>query len=172
MSEQTHSSNDKPPGRLARWLSSIIQTSTGNVLKAIGVLFALGSMLFTIVYSIDRRVESRINDPVFIQKLAANLRPSAIFDASDSILADMGAMQYIEQIDVEPADDGAFTIAVSPTDFLGVQPILESIDGNFVISAKRGPRFDWIFELRGVQAIVTEGSAIPETYRFRIELIR
>lgn len=120
-------------------------------------------------------VEDRIKEPEFISKVAEEIRKStAIFDQNESILIDDGAMKYIESIEVRIGDGNEpDRIVVSPNLHLQVAPLLESLDVDFYIEAKRGEKFDWVYTLGSIQRMVLESSADPPAQkRFRLEIIR
>ena len=51
--------------------------------------------------SIDKKIEEKIRDPNFVKQLADEVRlPFVIFDENNKILADYGAYQYLNRIDV------------------------------------------------------------------------
>jgi hypothetical protein len=79
-----------------------------------------------------------------------------IFDQNETVLTDGGAMQYIDEIKVSgeivtlsfgevkrPKE-----IVISPKKFLTPEPSLQSFDESYEINAKRGRKFDVIYELR------------------------
>jgi hypothetical protein len=121
---------------------------------------------------LDARIESRIEDADFLQKLARHVRPSLVFDDKGSIIADIGAAQYIEEMGVSKGPRNTLEIVVSPREFLGIEPVLEPLDDRYAIRAERGTKYDWVFTLQGIDAIVAEGSGKPTRQRFRLELIR
>ena len=50
---------------------------------------------------IEKKIDNKVNDPIFIRKLADEVRlPFLIIDENNIILADFGAYQYINKIDV------------------------------------------------------------------------
>jgi hypothetical protein len=102
------------------------------------------------------------------------VRPSLVFDVKGSIIADMGAASYIKNISISEGPKDSFIIVVSPVNFLAVEPVLEPLDGRYNIQGQRGKKFDWIFNLSGISAILREDSALPprEKQRFRLEIIR
>ncbi|MDZ7698525.1 MAG: hypothetical protein U5R49_16895 [Deltaproteobacteria bacterium] len=64
-------------------------------LAVIGVILSIGSLMFAVFVhlnsTIDRKIEKKLNDEVFIRKVANEVRlPFVIFDEGKSIIADIG----------------------------------------------------------------------------------
>jgi hypothetical protein len=144
------------------------------------VLFLVTSIAaFVVAYYgvtsfVDSRIEKQINDADFLKKLARNVRPSLVIDVKGSIIADMEAASYINNISISEGPKDSFIIVVSPVNFLAVEPILEPLDARYYIQGQRGKKFDWIFNLSAISVELREDSALPprEKQRFRLEIIR
>jgi hypothetical protein len=106
-----------------------------HVLKRVYVIIGAVVFLFAAYHGfnayLDSRIESRITDPAFMRELARNVRPSVLFDERGSILADLGAMRFIDSIEVSKGTDEVWTITISLSEFLEVEPILEGVDSQF-----------------------------------------
>ena len=148
----------------------------GTILKVVYVVVGAIVFLFVCYHGLnsylDTRIETRINNADFLKKLARSVRPSLVFDEKGSIVADMGAVSFVDNISVAKGAKDTLEIVVSPLEYLGIEPVLESLDGLYTIHAERGQKFDWIFRLYGIQFIETEGSPQRDRQRFRLELIR
>lgn len=142
-----------------------------TVLTAVACLFAINRY-------IDSKIEDKLESAEFINKVAQSMRPSVIFDLNGSILSDMGAMQYIEDIKVDVKKPQRYDIIISPKEFLSVAPILECLDEQPKMIIKRGKKFDWIYELYEPMHIVASGGADPPKgadvvgLRFRLEVVK
>ena len=80
-------------------------------------------------------------------------------------------MRFIDNIEVILENKEPKQIIISPNRHFNIAPILESLDDDYIIEAKRGKKFDWIYEL-GVSPYYTVGSANQlELKRFRLEII-
>ena len=152
--------------------NTLIKTALacGTVIAVVGGLFAIDSY-------IDSKIEDKLENPAFINKVAQSMRPSVIFDLNGSILSDMGAMQYIEDIKVDVKKPLRYDIIISPKKFLSVAPILECLDEQPKMIIKRGKKFDWIYELYEPMRITAEGPEPPKGaelmgLRFRLEVIK
>lgn len=152
------------------------RASTVNTLKVIYVLAGIAVFLFVSYHGfnsyIDWRIDNRIKNSDFLHQLARHVRPSLVFDDNGSIIADMGAIQYISDIKVSKGDKNSVLIIISPNEYLGVEPVLEALDAEYSIHAKRGQKFDWIFNLYPIQQLVMELSPERDNERFRLEIIR
>lgn len=149
---------------------------TGAVLRVVYALVAASVFLFTAYHGLnsylDARVETRINNAEFLKKLARSVRPSLVFDEKGSIVADMGAVSFIDKISVTKNAKNNLEIVVSPLEYLGVEPVLEALDGSYTTTAERGQKFDWVFHVHGVHFFVDGSGPKRDRERFRLEIIR
>ncbi len=107
--------------------------TTKSTLVTIATIVGLFISFIALQAYIDSRIQKQIEDPAFLKKLGTEIRPSVIFNSLGSILADEGAMEYIDEITVTRNSDVKFTaksITVRPKSFLAQAPILTSIDQN------------------------------------------
>jgi hypothetical protein len=156
--------NDEPKSK--KWLKPF-----RSGLAAITTIAAIVIVIYGATAWIDFRVETKISDDAFIQKLSRNLRPFVIFDSNNSIVYDQGAMDYIDHIHADTAMiDGCPVvrkITVSPKQFLVTPPLLDCIDlKDHIYRPVRGQKFDWIYEL------TNENEFGPSVIRFRMEVLR
>jgi len=121
---------------------------------------------------VEKLVDKRLKDREVIEKLAKIIRPSMIFDSTEAIIADLGALEYIESVKIVKYEDQEkkvpVVIEVKAKKHLVLPPLLTSIDQyQFAESAKRGPGFMWIFTLTPL-AITAD---VPP-FRFRLEVLQ
>lgn len=121
---------------------------------------------------VDSRIQDKLSNPTFLRHLARSVRPSVVFDDRESIIADQGAMSYLTKIAVIRSEKDSFTIKVTPSEYTGVEPILEPLDFAYAIDAERGPGYDWIFHLRDMGILTHNTPKDKRPQRFRLELIR
>ena len=146
----------------------------------IGVLIGVLAFLFAIFIhvnrSIDKKIETKFNNPEFLRKVANIARlPFVIFDEDESIIIDTGAMNYIEKIEVKKGQRQQVSeIIVSPKKYMPVAPILESLDIEIEFDEPtRGQEFDLVYKT------VEIATAFAKTYasgkrpkrRFRLQII-
>ena len=135
----------------------------GGFATVVGVLYGFHAYL-------DYRIAAKIRDPRFMAELAYSLRPVVIFDSNNRILADQGALRFIESIKVirGSSSPGVSSIVVTPKRFLAVAPLLESLDDPALeIKAERGEKLDWVYTLVNKQVFGNELT----TNRFRLEVL-
>ncbi len=145
-----------------------------SVAIAIVTISGVVGAIYGVLAFIDSRIENFVRQEQFIKKIASHVRPYVIFDAKESILADGGAMQYIENIDTVFNGDKELTeIIVTPKVHLPIAPTLESLGEVFAITSKRGKKFQWIYEMGSIDCLLLESSAEHRGInRFRIEIIK
>lgn len=154
------------------------KSKTISALKIVFSLLGAIVFLFTAYHGLnsylDHRIETHINNPDFLKRVAMTVRPSLIFDGKGSIIADMGAASLIDNISVLKDKKGNFEIIIKPIVFLGAEPALEALDFNYSITAERGQKFDWVFHLSGISYLITADSPPRPGLRerFRLEIIR
>ena len=127
-----------------------------NILKVISSVIGILVIIFGVISYIDLRIDQKVNNPEFIEKIASNVRPSVIFDSQESIEIDMGAMQHIENIKVTPSGDSRFPkeITISPKKYLAHAPFLSSLDEvEFQMKVVRGKKYDWVYQLTIIKYI-------------------
>lgn len=142
-----------------------------NIVKAIFAILGMGAVLYAGVKFIDARVENKINNREYINKIASAVRPAIIFDSNGSIVNDLGGMEYIDRIEVVPREGHSpipKRIVLIPKIYLATPPILTSIDSaQYLVNAKRGMNINWEYDFQ------IQGSNTGTDYlRFRLEIIK
>lgn len=140
----------------------------------IGFSIVLGIVVgvFIVEDRIEKRISEKLRAPEVLREIGSLIRPSLIFDHNGSIRTDSGAGQFVKKIQVEMGKDEPNKIIISPTEHLNTQPILECVNHNFDITARRIGKSDWLFELSSPTYLVTEGSPEKKKWLFRLEIIR
>lgn len=139
----------------------------------LGTLALLGIFAtpFAVQSYLNTKVDERVNDPEFIRKVATQVRPSVIFNHNGSILADLGAMQFVDKIEVSgfPTDLlEKLNVIVYPKLHLPYPPLIESVDSSsWFISSKRGVGYQWSYELN-----LSSSEQDPKEFILRMEIIR
>ena len=144
----------------------IMHDTTSKILIIVSII---GGFI-GIHYYLNYKIEKRISDPEFLYELSQKVRPALIFDASETIHADMGASDLIEIIEVveNTKDKGDYQIIITPKNHLPYPPLLESIDTfEFVVKSERGKGHEWIYNLSLYGC--TDCKAIP---RFKLEILK
>jgi hypothetical protein len=86
--------------------------------------------------TIDSAVERKLSDPTILRRIAAESRPSIVFDAKESILADLGGAQFIKTITVtrDAKDPGLpRAIDIDFTTHLPIAPLLTPLHSDTVV---------------------------------------
>jgi hypothetical protein len=138
-----------------------------------GVVAALVAAYAGVNSYIDSRVEARLQDPRFLGDLSRAVRPVVVFDDQERILGDSGGRALLKSLRASRAAAGKpLVITIEPKEFLGVEPILESLDHNAVIRSERGKGLSWIFTVTEMSYVVVEDSPPAGPSRFRLEILR
>lgn len=149
-----------------------------SLLEAIIVLsgfagLTIGAYIW-IKHEIDATVEKKLSDPKILRQIAAESRPMIVFDSNESILADMGAGQFIKSISVtsSKAEDGKLptTIIIDFSTHLPVAPILTPLNygDGLTINSQRGKGYSWVYKLS--YGLYMESPKVARSYR--IEILR
>jgi len=132
-----------------------------------GALIGFLVGLITMFLFVKNLVYQTATEEEFLHRVASHVRPALIFDENFSILADQGGTEYIEDIDISLNEGGVPTqMVVHAKTHLSYQPFLQSMTANdYLITAKRGKKYDWIFTFKQF------GRGGDERHIFRIEII-
>lgn len=139
--------------------------------EMIAVLAVMIMVYFTLDNKIDKKVEEKFKDQVFINKLAEEIKfPFVIFDEDNSVVVDAGAMSIIEKITI---DKKGGSITVTPKKYLAIAPILESLNPAIIFQDPiRGNKFDFIYKrLEVATAWANTYTTKPPKSKFRIQVI-
>ncbi len=122
---------------------------------------------------IEKRISDKLRDHEVIKEIASLVRPSCIFDYNGTIITDLGAAKFLKKKPDVKLDERAepAEILISPTEHLNVQPLLECINYNCTVSAKRINKSDWLFTLTSQAHPIIAGTELEEWF-FRLEIIR
>jgi hypothetical protein len=123
--------------------------------------------------SIDENVTAKLNDERVLRQIAAQIKPSLLFDGRESIISDMGAAQFIKDIRVTKRDNGTnglpTVIAVDCTRHFASAPIMTSLHNSVAIVAKRGRLNSWEFDL--IWIVKGVGAEDDAEQLYRLEFI-
>jgi hypothetical protein len=100
---------------------------------------------------VEKSVAKTLNDEPTLRKIASRSRPSLIFNAKESVVADMGAVQYIDPKDIRitKRTTGGWPqrIHIGFVRPLSIPPVLTSLYDSAEIRAERAKALDWEFEV-------------------------
>ncbi|MCB2168873.1 MAG: hypothetical protein KQI78_14530 [Deltaproteobacteria bacterium] len=113
----------------------------------LGLVIIIGFFIAADSY-IGDKIEEKITDETYINKLARVLRPFAIFNEQGIVTYDHGAERYIQNIAVNKTQGGDFeSVTITTNVFLQTPPILSYIDvTNYAYSHERIGTYKWIFK--------------------------
>jgi len=117
---------------------------------------------------IDKTVERKLSDESILRKIAAQSRPALLFDANESITADMGAGSLVKNITItdREKDGWPIHILIDFTRHMNSPPILSALNETARVLPSRAKGFAWKFD---VDQIVMHNSD-SNNWIFRLEL--
>jgi hypothetical protein len=128
----------------AWWRQSllVVLTVAATIVTIVGGMFLLDA-------HIDKRINEVITRPSYVAAIAARVRPALIFDATDRILTDLGAVSYVESLDVHMDDAGKpVEIHLVMREWLAQPPIVTSADeAIYTVEVTRGTGASWEYDL-------------------------
>lgn len=163
----TDSSTGDPAHLVA---SSPSRIDSVALVKALFAIFALIGTIYGFHRYLDARIDARLNDRDVLERLAAEMRPSVLFNAEGSVLADLGAMRYLDEIHVKRAEPKSllFVITIKPKAHLPIAPVLSVLGGySGAATTRRGQGFDWVYEAHLIYL-----AEDPDGIRFRLDVLR
>jgi len=137
----------------------------------ITIVWGLAAGYFWLV---EWRVRSIIKHPDFVAEVARQTSPSIVFDTEGRILADKGALRYLEKVpEVRGGTNGIIIITVHPKVFIAAEPILQALDESEVaVTAKRTTGTKWEITVRPrmflLSADAQPGGLAPARYRLEL----
>lgn len=147
-----------------------MKKSVSALLQVLGLIIALVVLFFAFDNYLYDKIDSRIKDPDYIEKLSKTLRPFLIFDQNEIVIYDHGAMTYVDSISVRAINPTHLTqIRLYANSYLQLAPLIESLGPHiYEFHPKRGKGNIWIYDL--AEPGFHSGSKTPE--RFRLEILK
>jgi len=156
-----------------------IMTNDKNKSSSIKLIVEIISIVLGIIISfiflddyLNNKIESKISDDKFVTELSQNIRPFVIFDDTNRIIYDHGAMNYIEDIKIDINKNfNLIKIEVIFIKHFQAPPILESLGPNsFSFIPKKEPKYKWSFEPFAPGTLGFGKNRIPD--QFKLEILR
>jgi hypothetical protein len=121
------------------------------------IVSALGTQAW-LENRIDNAVEAKsrsvLSDETILRKIAAQSRPSLIFDANGSILHDMGAVQYLKPDDIRvvkrDSDGPPLVIHIGFVRPVSYPPIVTPLRDSAGVTTANGNGLDWEFTINWI----------------------
>ena len=112
---------------------------------------AILSSLFTFLLlwsQIENKVVKAVNSNEVLEQIRSKVRPMMIFDQKETYKLDMGALKYIEDINVRSKGEFVDQITIKLKDPRPA-PLITCLDDtvNYVITTKQGKKSEWIYKL-------------------------
>jgi len=104
-----------PFSKIKNWLGEASSVFIG-LATIIGIIYGFGAY-------VDYRVDKKVQSEDFLRRLSDSVRPSCIFDEKGSVLVDMGAMNFIDSIELSSTNGLPEKIIVHPKHYLANAPI-------------------------------------------------
>jgi hypothetical protein len=152
----------------------IVGAITAPIITLVAAIVAIVWFFYSLPLEVEKLVDKRLKEKEIVEKLAKTIRPSVIFDSTSRILADLGAFEYIESVNVVKYLDKESRIPVSIEvkckKFLPLPPLLTSLDlyaYDQTVDRGPGPEFTWIYKLEP-----DSYSSIVRPLRFRLEVLQ
>ena len=158
-----------------------------KLLEQIEPWHVLGALVIGIVTGfcstigwIHSSAQNAVLDEKFLATLAAHVRPACIFDSNGTIEADLGAEEYIEDIQVTPVPQKyGFEITIKAKRHLAYAPLVSAVNVDlFPESVTRGKMNDWKILMTQqttmhVAYIVGDNISMDTNtvYRFKLEIL-
>jgi hypothetical protein len=138
---------------------------SGTILLIAGTVLGLRAWMED---RIDKAVEKKLSEPAILRKIAAESRPALLFDANESITADMGAGALVTNIKItqRQKDGWPVLIFIDFAHHINNPPLLTALNESARIHPARTKGFAWIFE---VNEIVQHGED-TNSWIFRLEV--
>jgi len=127
---------------------------------------------------IDYKIEKVVNSEAFVKKVQTGVRPFLIFDATGTVLIDLGALEHIDPPVVISTKDNPIPekVIVTPKAYMAHAPLITGIDQiGAVAHAARGQGLTWEYTFKATY--IMTGDTDPETQlqkrsSFRLEIMK
>ena len=148
--------------------------SLKNIVTAFLTIGAIFGSVMGVTYWIEATIDKKLSDERVLRKISSLVRPSVIFDENKSVLANLGAMELIEDIRFEGIKEGtAFPekIIITPKAHLYTAPVLTNLDSFWIeYTVTRGELLNWEYD---IHAYIGAGVGRDnwEKIKFRLEIL-
>jgi hypothetical protein len=146
-----------------------------QIITVVGLLGGVWAAKELIDDEINKTVDSRLSDEIVLRKIAAQTRPSLIFNGSGSILHDMGAAQYLKPDDIEITEHINDQGIIMPTKLhigfvkpVSFPPIVTPLYDTASLTAVNGKGLDWDFLINWT---VVPDKTNDEARVYRLEIV-
>ena len=140
--------------------------------KCLGVIAVLVGFIWAGITFINNRVDNRIQDDEFIEKLAARIRPSFAVNSEGAVVADVGGLSYLKGLPAIESDGVQLPhrIVLEPIENLDVLPLL-IIDQSRLVDAVNVRKIGTSFEYTPEYRIKYAAASQREIVNFHFEIV-
>ena len=121
-----------------------------GVIAAIVFIVTTAFALYTLIDGlIEKNIGKKLNDEVVLRRIAAQSRPSLVFNAKEAIITDMGAAQFLNDIRITQRTKDGWPLVVE-IDFkrkFTIPPILTALYDSVQITSEPSRLFAWRFQI-------------------------
>jgi hypothetical protein len=142
-------------------------------------LVGIAGIIYAFTTFIDYRIKTVVQDENYVRRIAAEVRPSVIFNGNGVILVDQGAMRYLNAVKIldyqpeQPWTNVPLRILVSPKQFLSFAPLLTPLDPTVSGSdVERTNQFDFVYTIGTGMMSTWVPPAPPPFPKFRLEILQ
>jgi len=134
--------------------------NNSNIFKLIGFIAAIVGIFFTVDGYIDTKIERKITDTTYINKLAKQLRPFLIFDENGVVQYDHGAENKIKYINVDLEKK---SIVIETSEYMQLAPFIFAVGAEtYSFESERIGTKKWKYTMLYYVALATEGGSKKE----------
>ena len=119
--------------------------------------------------TIDKTVAKKLSDETILRRIAAQSRPSLIFDGNESIISDLGASQFIKELQITKWSGQGWPelVHIDFTRHFATAPMMTPMYDTVAIIPKRAKGFGWDFEI-GTIIEITDKDKSKRVYRLEL----
>lgn len=158
------------PSHDTRWTAKLKHHWQGLVFIA-SLLACLAGGIIGVFAWVDSRVEKMLSDSAFLAKIGNRLRPDLLIDSAGTILADRGAMDYLDDLQAVPDSEFPTVVGqltITPKKFMALPPLITSVDGAYLeVISTRGKGLRWTFSIRYLSGVIDT----PTPKALRVEIM-
>jgi hypothetical protein len=120
--------------------------------------------------SVDESVSVKLNDERVLRQIAAQVKPAIMFDAKESIVSDMGAQQFIKDIQVGQWNVQGLPelIKIDFTRYFANAPMLSSVYADIHVTPRHGRLSSWEFGIHWSEVYMENRSDTNRLFRLEI----
>lgn len=127
---------------------TLFEIALGAVAIFVTVVGIAVTIYISAANSVDKKIEDKIKDPVFLEEVAKRINfPVIVFDEKESVLFKNDPDKNFKNFSVKKDNNGNIeSIIIEPDTVISSPPILETINTDlFFTEAKKQQQYSWVF---------------------------